>query len=364
VYEAFPAGGLTRAALDLLRWSEAAIGQIEAMGQGLDLPPAWREELARWLPALHQIHAATRAALDPANPHGKQPATLARLLMDAEHIWLEIHPIFEALLPHVQPLHAPVPGPERVPVPDWWPTPEPPPGGAPWPGNAIPGPQIAGGEFADTHFNQGRRVPIGGHVLPPLPYPYDALEPHIDAATMRLHHDKHHQSYVDGLNKAETMMARARETGDYDLIKHWEREAAFHGAGHYLHTIFWHNMAPNAGGEPTGQLLSQIRQDFGSFDRFKAQFSAAADKVEGSGWALLVWAPRAHRLEILTAEKHQNLSQWDVVPLLVLDVWEHGYYLKYQNNRRAYIDAWWNLVNWPDVSARFKEARRLVWPPA
>lgn len=206
-------------------------------------------------------------------------------------------------------------------------------------------------------------VPIGGHTLPPLPYRYDALEPYIDAETMRIHHDKHHQSYVDGLNKAETMMARARQTNDFDLIKHWEREAAFHGAGHYLHTIFWQVMSPRGGGTPKGELAEQIIRDFGSFDAFKRHFSQAAEKVEGGGWAILVWSPRAQRLEILQAEKHQDLSQWDVIPLLVLDVWEHAYYLSYRNERARYIDAWWNVVNWAHVQDRYLQARRLRWQP-
>lgn len=206
-------------------------------------------------------------------------------------------------------------------------------------------------------------VPIGGHTLPPLPYAYDALEPFIDTETMKLHHDKHHKSYVDGLNKAEKMLAKARQSGDFELIKHWEREAAFHGAGHYLHTIFWNIMAPKAGGKATGPIAAQIDKDFGSFDKFKKHFTEAADKVEGGGWALLVWGPRSHRLEILQAEKHQNLSQWDVIPLLVLDVWEHAYYLKHQNNRAAYISDWWNVVNWKHVNDRFTAARVLKWQP-
>lgn len=206
-------------------------------------------------------------------------------------------------------------------------------------------------------------VPVGGHRLPPLPYPYNALEPHIDEETMRLHHDKHHQSYVDGLNKAERMMEEARKTGNDELLKHWAREAAFHGAGHYLHTIFWCVMGPDGGGQPGGELLAQIRRDFGSFAKFHDQFSHAAEQVEGGGWAILVWSPRSHRLAILQAEKHQNLSQWDAVPLLVLDVWEHAYYLTYRNERKRYIEAWWNVVNWPCVEQRFREARKLAWTP-
>ncbi len=198
------------------------------------------------------------------------------------------------------------------------------------------------------------------HELPPLPYAYDALEPHIDEQTMRLHHDKHHLGYVNGLNKAEEKLAEARAAGDFAMVKHWSREAAFHGSGHFLHAIFWPNMAPagnGGGGAPSGALAEQINKDFGSFEVFKAHFTAAAGAVEGSGWALLVWQPVGEKLEVLQSEKHHNLTQWGVVPLLVLDVWEHAYYLKYQNNRGAYVDAWWNVVNWSDVAERFKAAR-------
>lgn len=206
-------------------------------------------------------------------------------------------------------------------------------------------------------------VPIGGHRLPPLPYPYDALEPYIDEKTMRIHHNKHHKSYVDGLNRAELALEEARKTGKFEFIKYWENELAFNGAGHYLHTIFWQVMSPKGGGMPTGELLQQIKHDFGSFEAFKQQFTNAAEKVEGGGWTILVWSPRSRRLEILQAEKHQNLSQWDVVPLLSLDVWEHAYYLKYQNDRAKYIAAWWNIVNWPAVASRYEKARLLKWTP-
>ncbi len=193
--------------------------------------------------------------------------------------------------------------------------------------------------------------------LPPLPYDYNALEPYIDEQTMHLHHDIHHKGYVDGLNNAVAKMAEAREKGDFALIKHWEREAAFHGSGHFLHSVFWANMAPKAGGQPSGPIADQIKKDFGSFEAFVKHFSAASTAVEGSGWGLLVWQPQGQKLEILTAEKHQNLTQWGVVPLLVLDVWEHAYYLKYQNKRAAYVEAWWNVVNWKDVNERFQKAR-------
>ncbi|PWA08873.1 superoxide dismutase [Pueribacillus theae] len=217
------------------------------------------------------------------------------------------------------------------------------------------------GFFSFTHENTS--VPPGKHTLPPLPYPYNALEPYISEEIMRLHHDKHHQSYVDGLNKAENEMQKARKTGDFNLITHWEREAAFNGAGHYLHTIFWNVMKPNSGGKPKGELAKAIDESFGSFEAFKKHFSEAAKQVEAVGWALLVWSPRSHRLEILQAEKHQNLSQWDVVPLLVLDVWEHAYYLQYKNKRADYVKNWWHIVNWYEVEKRFNEASKLKWQP-
>jgi len=196
------------------------------------------------------------------------------------------------------------------------------------------------------------------HELPPLPYSYDALEPYIDAQTMRLHHDIHHAGYVKGLNTAEEKLAQAREAGDFALIKHWSREAAFHGSGHLLHSIFWLNMtaASRAKAAPEGALAKAIDRDFG-FDAFKAQFQAASNAVEGSGWGILAYRPDDESLVILTAEKHQNLTQWGVIPLLVLDVWEHAYYLKYQNRRGEYVQNFFNIINWDDVAARYEKAR-------
>ncbi|MDK8182757.1 Fe-Mn family superoxide dismutase [Paenibacillus sp. UMB4589-SE434] len=206
-------------------------------------------------------------------------------------------------------------------------------------------------------------VPPGGHRLPPLPYPYYALEPHIDEKTMRIHHNQHHQTYVDGLNHAELALVEARRTGNYESVKALSGELAFNGAGHYLHTIFWDTMNPHGGGEPNGELRQQIERDFGSYEAFKEHFSQAAVKVEGGGWVVLVWSPRSRRLEILQAEKHQNLSQWDIVPLLPVDVWEHAYYLKHQNKRADYITDWWNVVYWPIVNERYVQARKLQWEP-
>lgn len=195
------------------------------------------------------------------------------------------------------------------------------------------------------------------HELPPLPYAYNALEPNMDEQTVKLHHDMHHKAYVDGLNNAEDKLAAAREAGDYALVKHWSRELAFHGSGHILHSIFWTNLAPNAGGEPTGDLAEAVKKDFGSFERCKAQLVAVTVAVEGSGWGLLTYMPDQDRLLIMQAEKHQDLTQWGAVPLLVLDAWEHAYYLKYQNRRAEYVNNLFNLINWADVAARYEKAK-------
>ena len=194
--------------------------------------------------------------------------------------------------------------------------------------------------------------------LPDLPYDYDALEPHIDEQTMRLHHDKHHQGYVDGANAALDALESARESGDYGTVKKLSRDLAFNASGHLLHSVFWPNMAPESEtGEPDRRLASQLEDDFGGVEEFKAHFSAAAKGVEGSGWGILAWEPEGEQLLVLQAEKHQNLTAQGVTPILVLDVWEHAYYLNYQNNRGQYVDNWWNVVNWNDVSERLRKAR-------
>jgi len=191
------------------------------------------------------------------------------------------------------------------------------------------------------------------HELPALPYEYNALEPYYEERTLKLHHGAHHKAYVDGLNNAEKKLAEARKNNDFSMVKHWERELAFHGSGHILHSIFWENMKPNGGGPAEGAIASQIEKDFGGFNEFKNQFTAAATAVEGSGWALLCWHPIFNKLEILTTEKHQNLTQWGACPLLVIDMWEHAYYLQYQNKKAEFVDAWWNLVNWDNVNDKF-----------
>jgi len=186
------------------------------------------------------------------------------------------------------------------------------------------------------------------------------LEPYYDAATVALHHGKHHAAYVAGLNAALEKLQAARAAGDFSAIKHLSREVAFHGGGHLLHSIFWTNLTPRGGGRPEGDLAAAIDRNFASFDAFDAQLRAAANAVEGSGWAVLA-AASTGELAILQVEKHQNqlLPGW--TPILAIDLWEHAYYLKYQNRRADFVAALLDhLVNWQDVAARFAAACRAA----
>lgn len=200
----------------------------------------------------------------------------------------------------------------------------------------------------------------GEYTLPPLPYAYEALEPHIDAQTMRIHHDMHHAGYVKGLNEAlEKLNALRSEKGDAGLLQHWERKLSFNAGGHINHTLFWAGMAPAAqggGGRPEGALAERIDQDFGSYDRFEWQFRAAANAVEGAGWGWLAWETLGQRLLVIQMENQQKLLFPGLVPLLGVDVWEHAYYLKYQNRRGDYLGAFMNVVNWGEVGRRFRAA--------
>lgn len=197
----------------------------------------------------------------------------------------------------------------------------------------------------------------GQYVLPPLPYEYDALEPHIDAETMHLHHDKHHQAYVTGLNKALKDLAAGGEA-NAPLLSGLQEDLSFNAAGHVMHTIFWATMSPHAGGEPDGTLAEAIKKDFGSVEAFRTQFSRVALGVKGSGWALLAYEPIGQRLIVLQIKQHDLQLPAGAVPLLPLDVWEHAYYLKYRNVRADYVKAWWSVVNWPAVSAALALAQR------
>lgn len=204
--------------------------------------------------------------------------------------------------------------------------------------------------------------PPAEYTLPPLPYDYTALEPHIDEATMRVHHDKHHTAYTTGLNAALKSLATARDSNDFGNIQQLSRLLAFHGGGYFNHIIFWNNMAPagkGGGGDPSGKLDEDIKRDFGSLEKFRAHFSAAAGAVEGNGWGVLGYHPHLKRLVIQTMMNQQDLCSIGTVPLLMCDVWEHAYYLKYKNMRADYVKAWWNVVNWKNVAERYDAAMKM-----
>lgn len=206
-------------------------------------------------------------------------------------------------------------------------------------------------------------VKPGQHKLPPLPYAYNALEPILNEETMRIHHDKHHQSYVDTLNKAELNLVEARKKDNYNYIKYWSGELAFAGSGHILHSIYWTVMASlGHGGKPMSQTERMILEYFESMTAFQAQFKRAANAVEGGGWGIFAYNPAFGHLEILQCEKHQNLTQWGVIPILVCDVWEHAYYLQYQNKRSDFIEKWWELINWHEVERRLVLAQKAKMP--
>jgi Fe-Mn family superoxide dismutase len=194
------------------------------------------------------------------------------------------------------------------------------------------------------------------YTLPDLAYDYPALEPHLSGRILELHHDKHHQAYVDGANKVLERLVEARSSGDYGSINQLEKNLAFHLSGHILHSLFWKNMSPNGGDKATGELAAAIDDNLGSFDQFRAQLTEAANNVQGSGWAALSWEPLGKRLIIEQVYDHQGNVGQGGPPLLVLDMWEHAFYLQYENRKAEWVDAFWNLVDWDDVSARFEKS--------
>ena len=197
------------------------------------------------------------------------------------------------------------------------------------------------------------------YTLPDLDYDFGALEPHISGEIMELHHGKHHAGYVEKANEVLEKLEQARAKKDFSLLAGLEKALAFNLSGHVLHSIFWKNLMPKAGDAPSGELARSIARDFGSFEAFKAQLTEVASTVMGSGWAALVYEPIAGQLLTCQIYDHQsNLSQGGVV-LMVIDAWEHAYYLQYKNQKQAFFKAVWNLWNWEDVAARYEAARAL-----
>ena len=199
----------------------------------------------------------------------------------------------------------------------------------------------------------------GPYTLPELPYDYAALEPHISGQIMELHHDKHHAAYVKGANTALEKLADARESDDFGAISKLQKDLAFNLSGHVLHTLFWKNLSPHGGDKPEGELAAAIDEFFGGFDAFRGHLTQAAATVQGSGWGALTWEPIGERLYIEQVYDHQGNVGQGGVPLLVIDAWEHAYYLQYENRRADYVEAIWNVLDWEDVAARFLRARTL-----
>ena len=192
--------------------------------------------------------------------------------------------------------------------------------------------------------------------LPPLGYAYDALEPAYSAELLELHYAGHHRAYVDGVNRALEGLAEMRGKGDYAHINQLERDLAFQYSGHLLHSLFWRNLEPNEGKPPSGPLESRIKAAFGSTDAFRRQFGAAGAALQGSGWVALAWEITRETLVIQQIHDHQNNLAVGTVPLLVMDMWEHAYYLQYRNQKEKWIVAFWELVNWTDVAHRLASA--------
>jgi len=193
-----------------------------------------------------------------------------------------------------------------------------------------------------------RRYELGA-----LPYKADALGEVLDAETVSIHHGKHHAGYVTGANRILDQLDAARAGSDYGRIQALSRGLAFTASGVVLHELYWRSMSPERQEGPSGRLAAQVESDFGSVPAFADQFAAAAKTVEASGWAVLVWEPALRQLLVLQIEKHQDLAVWGSVPLMVCDVWEHAYYLRYQNRRAEYVDRWMKVIDWRGTGERF-----------
>lgn len=196
------------------------------------------------------------------------------------------------------------------------------------------------------------------YTLPDLPYDYGALEPAMSGEILELHHDKHHATYVKGANDTTEKIAEARDKGDLSGIVGLEKTLAFNVSGHVLHSIFWENLSPDGGDKPDGALGTAIDEHFGSFDKFRAQLTAATQTTQGSGWGVLAWEPIGQRLLVTQVYDHHGNVAAGMTPLLAFDAWEHAYYLQYKNVKPDYIEKLWDIVNWNDVSARLEAATK------
>ena len=198
---------------------------------------------------------------------------------------------------------------------------------------------------------------MADYTLPDLPYDYGALAPHIAGEIMELHHSKHHQTYVTGLNTVLDQLAEARSTNSFGTIGGLEKNLAFNLGGHLNHSVFWTNLSPDGGDKPTGELSAAIDDQFGSFDAFRGQFTANALDIKGSGWSILGWDSLGQNLLVFQLYDQQGNVPVCITPILMLGMWEHAFYLQYRNVKADYVKAWWNVVNWADSARRFDTAR-------
>jgi superoxide dismutase, Fe-Mn family len=201
---------------------------------------------------------------------------------------------------------------------------------------------------------------MAAYTLPDLPYDYGALEPHYSAEVLELHHDKHHAAYVKGANAALEKLDAARTSDDFDAIVGLQKSLAFNVSGHVMHSLFWKNLSPDGGGKPEGELQAAIDEFFGDFEAFKAQLTAVTTSVQGSGWGALAWEPIGQRLIVEQVYDHQGNVGNGSGPILVIDAWEHAFYLQYKNVKADYVEAIWNIVNWADVAERFDRVRSFA----
>ncbi|HZX74004.1 MAG TPA: superoxide dismutase, partial [Cyclobacteriaceae bacterium] len=199
----------------------------------------------------------------------------------------------------------------------------------------------------------------GNFVHQPLPYSENFLEPYMDAETLHLHYTFHHGGAVNGANKDLAMIKKAMDDNNLETVDFWTKKLSYHSSSHILHSIFWTNLT-NKQSLPTGDLLSRIVKNFGSFERFKALIAETSKNVDGNGWGILAYQPFSDGLTILQCENHEKLTQWGAIPLLVIDVWEHSYYLKYKNKRADFVDAIFNIINWDNVAQRLNDAIKLT----
>jgi superoxide dismutase, Fe-Mn family len=202
------------------------------------------------------------------------------------------------------------------------------------------------------------------YTLPDLDYDYGALEPHVSADIMTLHHGKHHKAYVDNANATLDKLAAAREKADFATVAALERALAFNVSGHVMHSIFWKNMKPKGGDRPAGELAQAIDRDFGSFEAFQKQLSEAAATIMGSGWAALSWEPLSQKLQVNQIYDHQSNFNIGSMPVMVIDGWEHAWYLQYKNVKAEFFKALWNIWNWDDIAARYAAAKSISLPGA